>query len=447
MATAAGNRWSTWSVRLNRRLLGVSKARIELRSRMPFLWLAGLVAAALFLPDRIWTTFLAGIAGMVAISFFWARSLARGLSAERRLKYGWVSVGDHLEEEFSLANRSGMPALWVEIRDESNVPGYRIGAVRTVDVLDRVHWRQSSICTRRGQYRLGPWSIVSGDPLGIFRVSRRYEAVDELIIHPPIHHALPIPLPPGRVEGKARSRERSWQATVNVATVRDYHHHDPYRWIHWPTTAHRNQLYVRQFERDAAGDIWLVLDCQAATQIGEGGEGTEEMAVLLAASLASRALDATRGIGLAAYCREPQIVIPGTGEGQKWAILRSLALLKADGEVSLQRALRELGASARPGAAAIIITPTADPEWLPQLAHLSQRGIESHVLLLDRASFGGQGDSEALCRAIQLLGNRCATVRRGDIGRPVVEEAHEGFWEFRVTGTGKAVAVRRPRGA
>ena len=54
----------------------------------------------------------------------------------------------------------------------------------------------------------------------------------------------------------------------NAATVRDYHIDDPYRWIHWPTSARRDALYVRQFERDAAGDIWLLLDAQAATQLG-----------------------------------------------------------------------------------------------------------------------------------------------------------------------------------
>ena len=445
VATFAG-RWSTWSARLNRGLLGDPSARIRVRFRLPFLWLAFSLAGALLLPDRLWTTLLIGIAGLIGIAFIWARILARGLAAERRLKYGWVSVGDRLEEEFALSNRSGLPALWVEIRDQSNVPGYRIGAVRSINANDSTRWRQSSVCSRRGQYHLGPWEIISGDPFGLFHVSRRYEATQEIIIHPPIHSALPIPLPPGRVEGRARSRERSPLATVNVATVRDYHINDPYRWIHWPTTARRDALYVRQFERDAAGDIRLVVDCQAAVQLGEGPAGTEEHAVLLAASLAAKALSEMRDIGLVAYAREAQIVPPGLGEGQQWRVLRALALLRADGEVDLNRALRELGNSARRGSAAIIITPTADATWLPQLAQLTRQGIECQVLLLDRPSFGGEGHSETLRRAINLLGIRCATVRCGELGRPITEEAQRGFWEFKVTGTGKAVAVRRPGG-
>ncbi len=436
--------WPRLSARARRALVGDTEARIGLRLRLPVVWLAALALAALLLPDRIWTTLLIGVVGLLLVGFLWARALARGLSAERKLRFGWVSVGDRLEEEFALVNRSGLPALWVEIRDESNVPGYQVGAARAVGAADSARWRAASVCTRRGQFHLGPWTIETGDPFGLFRVSRRYEAHEEIIIHPPIHAALPIPLPPGRSDGRARTRERNWQAASNAAGVREYHTSDPLHWIHWPTTARRDSLYVRQFERDAAGDVWLVLDTQAAEQLGEGPQGTEEHAVLLAAALAARALDETRGVGLVAFGREPRVVPPALGAGQQWNILRALALLRADGDTDLRRALQELGDIARRGSAAIIITPTAETDWLPQLAHLARRGLESHVLLLDRPSFGGEGNSEALRAAIALLGFRGHVVRRGELGRPLVEDERHGYWEFKVTGTGRAVAVRRP---
>jgi hypothetical protein len=124
--------------------------------------------------------------------------------------------------------------------------------------------------------------------------------------------------------------------------------------------------------------------------------------------------------------------------------MRALALLRADGDVDLSRALQEVADAARRGSATLIITPTADAGWLPQLAALSRRGLESHVLLLDRASFGGEPSSEGLREAVAQLGYRCQVVRRGEVGRPIVEESGRGDWDFKVTGTGKAVAVRRP---
>lgn len=439
--------WAQLSARLQRALLGDASPRIGLRLRLLFLWLVALALAAVVLPARIWTTLLIGLIGLIAIAFLWARALARGLSAERRLKFGWVSVGDRLEEEFTLVNRSGVPALWVEVHDETSVPGYRAAAVRSAGSDDRVRWRQASICTQRGQYHLGPWAIETGDPFGLFRVTRRYEAREEIIIHPPIHAALPIPLPPGRSDGRARTRERNWQVASNAAGVREYHTLDPFHWIHWPTSARKDSLYVRQFERDAAGDIWLIIDAQASVQLGEGPQGTEEHAVLLAAALSARALDETRAVGLAAFAQQPQLLPPALGAGQQWRILRALALLRTNGEIDLARALQELGDVARRGSAAIIITPAIGGDWLPQLPNLSRRGLESHILLLDRPSFGGDGNSEALRNTIALLGYPCHVVRRGELGRPLIDEVHRGYWEFRVTGTGRAIAVRRPSSA
>jgi uncharacterized protein (DUF58 family) len=409
-----------------------------------FVWLAFLLVATILLPDRVWNTLLAGLGGLTLFAYFWARQLARGLQVSRRLRFGWVSVGDRLEEEFALNNYAGLPALWVEILDESTVPGYQASVVRSAGSQETVRWRQSAVCQRRGRYHLGPWSLRSGDPFGIFSVTRHYPAEQEIIIHPPVHGRLPIPLPSGQSEGRARTPERAWRAIVNAAGVRDYHQDDPFRWIHWPTSARREELYVRQFDRDTAGDIWLLLDGQSAVQLGEGYDGTEEHAVLLAASLATHALQQNRAVGLVTYGKQPQIVAPATGRGQQWRILRALALTDAGGEIPLGRAMRDLGQAARRGAAAVIVTPSDSADWLPELLRLSRQGIEGQVILLDRDTFGGKGSAEGLRNAVSRLGYNCTIIRQGELGQPLEDEARRGFWEFKVTGLGKVVTVRSP---
>jgi uncharacterized protein (DUF58 family) len=426
----------------------VSRPHIQLHlgGRLPFIWLALLLLAAILLPDRIWNTLLVGFGGLFIIAYLWVWLLAKGLYAERRLRFRWVSVGDQLHEQFNLINTSPIPALWVEILDFSNVPGYRPAVVRSIGSSSD-QWRETAVCQQRGQFHLGPWAIRSGDPFGIFTVTRHYLAHEEIIIHPPIHGNLTIPLPAGQSSGQVRARQKSWQATVNAASVRDYHPNDPLRWIHWPTSAHRGELFVREFDLDAAGDIWILLDMAAAVQLGKGISSTEEHAVLLAASLAAQALEQNRAVGLAAYGQSPQIVPTGRGQGQQWKILRALALVNADGHNTLSQAITDLGRIARRGAAAIIITPTAQADWIPDLLALGQRGIQSHVTLLDRPSFGGMGSSEGLRQAIRQLGFRAHVVHQGEIGQPLQEQERRGFWEFKVTPTGRAVAVRSPADA
>ena len=252
--------------------------------------------------------------------------------------------------------------------------------------------------------------------------------------------------------------------------MRAYQPADPRHWIHWPTTARRDELFVRQFDLDAAGDVWLLLDMQQAVQLnpregavedglsnggvaddgikaaGDGWSivGTEEFAVLLAATLAARTLQQNRAIGLAAYGGQPQLVAPNLGQGQQWKLLEALAVATADGQNDLSRSLRDLGQLARRGSAVIVITPSGQLDWLPELLHLTQRAITPHVVLLDRTSFGGEGNSRAMRDVLRRQGFQVTVVQQGDLGQPLQAFERRGFWEFKVTGTGKVVAVRTP---
>lgn len=420
------------------------KTEITLRLRLPLIIFLLLLAAALLLPSRVWNTLLIGLGGLFVVGFVWTKQLAAHLHASRRLRYGWVAVGDQLEEQFSLVNQSAVPALWVEIVDYTNIPGYKTAVVRSVPTNQQIQWRETAVCQQRGQFSLGPWAIRSSDPFGLFQLTHFYTQTEEIIIHPPIHGQLPIPLPTGSSSGQARVRQRSWQATVNAASVRDYQHGDPLRWIHWPKTAQRNGLTVREFDQDATGDIWILLDCDTAVQLGSGAKSTIEQTVLLGASLAARAVRQNRAVGLASYGRAPQIVHTGKGEGQQWRILRALALLDAQGSTPLPVALQDLARLAQRGTAVIIITPTPNADWLPELVRLAQRGIESNVVLLERQSFGSETTNLGVETAVRQLGMLCQTVRQGEVGTPLEAQQRRGFWEFRVSGTGKVIAVNAP---
>ena len=68
--------------------------------------------------------------GLLAITFFWTRSLAQNITVQRRLRTKWAVVGDLIEEDFVIANEGRLPALWVEVRDDSTIPDFNPGVVR-----------------------------------------------------------------------------------------------------------------------------------------------------------------------------------------------------------------------------------------------------------------------------------------------------------------------------
>jgi uncharacterized protein (DUF58 family) len=424
---------------------------VKMRLRTPaFLWaLPILTLAALFLPGQVWGSLLIGWGGLMLSGYLWTRGLARGIRADRHLRFGWAAVGDRLSEQFELYNDSVWPALWVELIDDSTLPGYQASVVHGLGAGQTMQWRHAAVCQRRGQFRLGPWRLRVADPLGIFEATRHYDESAEIVIHPPTQTELPMPLPAGSAGGQTRARRRSWQASANAATVRDYHPNDPLRWVHWPTTARRNELFVREFDLDAGGDVWLLLDLATAVQLGVGGESAEEQIILLAAALAAQALKQNRAVGLAIYGRSPQLIPPTTGEGQQWRLLRALAIARADGETSLATALQDFrhtaGRGTMGGATAVIITPSADPDWLPHLAPLARNGLALNLILLERSSFGDDLSSQPIYESVRRLGFYAYLLRKGEIRPPPLDESQRrGFWEFRTLATGKVITVKKP---
>jgi hypothetical protein len=75
---------------------------------------------------------------------------------------------------------------------------------------------------------------------------------------------------------------------------------------------------------------------------------------------------------------------------------------------------------------------------------LAKQGIQSQVVLLDRPSFGGEGNSDTLRTAVHQLGFDCFIIHRGEVGQPLETQQRRGFWDFRVTGTGRVVVVQSP---
>jgi uncharacterized protein (DUF58 family) len=411
-----------------------TSVHIHSHARIPLIGVGLLALQSLLIPNHVWTLLLVALVGLIGVSYGWVRLLAQGLRAERKVRSNWVAVGDTLDEFFELKNDSPAPALWIEVRDETNVPGYRAATVRSVGAGEFSRWREKTRCLQRGYFTLGGWSLRTSDPLGLFEAVLRFDERQEIVIHPPVNTGLPFALPSGFGQGQTRMQRRAWQTTTNAAGIRDYRPNDPLNRIHWPTTAHRNQLTIREFERDTAGDIWVLLDMEQRVQVGSGLEGTEEQAVLIAAALTAQGLVTSRGVGLAAYGSKPQIVPPGRGAGQSWAILEGLAVVSADSTTPLAQAITDLSRIVRRGSAVFVVTGSADLDFIPALFQLRQLGVAVHCALFDRASFGGDGNSAAVQGELQRLAFPTTLLHKGDLN--IIVPLKE---EIRVTPLGKAV--------
>jgi uncharacterized protein (DUF58 family) len=417
--------------------------RVRLQNRLVPVLVGLLLAVQWRAPYDGWLILLTGLVGAWLISYLWVRWLVKGLELQREVRYGWAQVGDRLEERFTLHNHSWLPALWVEVIDHSTLPEYQVSRVTGVSGLSSNRWVTQGICSRRGLYRLGPTSLKFSDPLGIYVIQLEDPRSADLMVTPPIVPLPPIQVAPGGHSGEGQPRPNAPERTVSAAMVREFVPGDDLRWLHWRTTARRQQPYVRLLDGTPAGNWWILLDMDARVQLGQDQNSTEEHAVILAASLADRGLRQRRAVGLVANSQELVWQPPKSGDAHRWEILRSLALA-SPGPNSLGQLLARLQPIFSQKASLILITANARGDWLESLLPLIWKGAVPSVLLLEPRSFGGEVDPTPLVSQLVGQGIAHTLIPRSLLDRPEARPGQGGLWEWRVTSLGRAIPVRQP---
>ncbi len=418
--------------------------RIQINSRLLPILVALLLVMQVIDPFRGWMILLGALGGAWLISYLWALSLARGLGLTREMRFGWAQVGDRVQERFTLVNVNPAPCIWVEIIDHSTMPGYRAGRVTGVGGQSTNRWYAEGQCTRRGLYTLGPTSLQTGDPLGIYTISLHYAECADLMVTPPVLPLPTIDVAPGGRAQEGRPRPNAPERTVNAASVRDYSPEDSLRWIHWPTSARRDSLFVRLFDSTPSSDWWIILDANRSCQVGEGQDSTLEHGVILSASLSNQGLQAGRGVGLVANGAELVWRPPKRGDHHRQEILRALALLKA-GEKPLGDLLARLPPNFGRRHSLVIITADVSGDWADSLLAFMRRGVVPTVLLLDPISFGGEEDGNVLGALLSEVGIAHTIITQDLLNRSEAEPGRQGHWEWRISATGRALPIRQPR--
>ena len=368
-----------------------------------------LITTQLFFPYKGWAILASGFAGIWFLTYLWAWSLKKNLLLERDMRFGWMQVGDHIQERIAIENNSWLTAVWVKVIDHSKMPGYSISSVVSVQSQWYFHWFTRGKCIQRGIFTLGPTSLETGDPLGIFKVRIDYHETVTMLVVPPVISLPEIEIAPGGRPGEGKSTNTGLEQTIMAGGVREYRPGDSLRWLHWPTTARKNQPYVRVFDFSPSSNRWVLLDMDPKVQIGEGQHSTEEYGVILAGSLVHESLKLDIPVGLITY--EERLIWhpPALGDTQLWRVLRSLAVVRPNGP-ALPEMLIQLHKSLDYRTSLIIITSNIDPGWLNNLGLLRRRGILPTVLLLNPSDFGGYGNPQIIRDQLMRMGIRHYTI-------------------------------------
>ena len=375
--------------------------------------------------------------GIILVSYIWAWYNVSWVQVDRETLSGRSQVGKVAEERFVLRNRGFLPKLWLEVRDHSELPEHRASMViQGLGPGGEHGWTVRTTCRRRGRYRLGPLSLISGDPFGLFLRRRELTPVSSIVVFP-----LVIDLPrfgalSGELAGGGTLHRRTHYVTTNVAGVREYYPGDSFNRIHWPSTARTGRLIVKEFELDPTADVWICIDMEQAVHLERPPQeaadahgdlpllparrataldpSTEEYAVAAAASIARYFIQCKRAVGLVAYGETREVVQPDRGERQLSKILETLAVLRAGGKVSIDRVLAAEGTLVGRNSVMVVVTPSTDRAWATVLRDLGRRGVHGIGVVIDPEGFGSRHKAGDILAALASAGILSYQVREGE---------------------------------
>jgi len=365
------------------------------------------------------------LSGLLILTAWLLTALSlRGIMMKRHARSLRGSVGDIFEEHFEITNASRIPKLWLEIANESDIPNATGSRVLTfLRGNQKRFYTARTWLTRRGGFILGPTTVTSGDPFGIFRVARQYPANSSLVVLPLLFPVAEFLSPPGLLPGGKAIRRKSIDITPHASGVREYIPGDPMKRIHWPTSIRRDQLMVKEFEQDPQSEVWLFLDTHKGVHYSRPQPESEsypiddllllrrrqvklppaslEYSISITASLAHYFIGQRRAVGLVtASYRSYKVIQAERSERQEAKILEELAFLQAESAYTLPGLVTAQMGQLPQGSSAILVTPMIWTELLLAVDSLQRRNLRPVVVLLMVDSFGSRMSNEDLAQSL-----------------------------------------------
>ncbi len=223
----------------------------------------------------------AASAGLVVAAAVWVGLSRLRVSVSRSVHPLRVHAGTPARVDLQVTNL-GRTTPVLRLRDP--VQGTR-GADISVGPLRRGEQARASYAVpteRRGAVSIGPMSLDITDPFGLATVRVDATGPTALTVYPRVDHIAALPFSRGHdPHGGGHDAQSLGRIGEEFYALRDYSVGDDLRRVHWPSTARRGQLMVRQDELPWQGRVTVLLDTRATAH----DEDTFESAVSAAASV------------------------------------------------------------------------------------------------------------------------------------------------------------------
>jgi len=350
-----------------------------------------------------------GLLLVVAVSWVWVRLADRPFKVGR----GWGDR-EHVEGD-------DVPVL-AELQPTGNVMPAAITLVEHVGRLGeqrhplRRHGRRWSVRYTlqrlpRGRYSFADVRAELTDAFALERAVIELPAPGALLVYPRLVRLQRLFSETGARSQDGRRLLLRRSTGFELHSVREYEQGESLRRVHWPSTARRAQLMVKELEDAPRDEIAVLLDADARSVVGESFDVQVRAAGSLLEAFVRRGRRAVLVID--AERREVQRVHAPTSDWRR--ALELLAAAEPTGATPTSRLLAEDDGPIARALDLTVVTARLDAALVDRLLQRAATRRKVSIVHVEAASFNGapRRPEPALLR-LQASGVPVAVVRAGD---------------------------------
>lgn len=328
-----------------------------------------------------------GLVLAVAAATLWVRLAARPVGLRRS-----VIGGDHVAGDDVLVR--------LEVEVEGRFVPASLGVVERIERIGRRDVRLTKQEGRligeyvlqavpRGRYPIGSAEAVVEDPFSLERRELDLETPGALLVYPRLVELDALFSETGSRAQDGRRLLLRRPSGFDLHSVREYEEGESLRRVHWPSTAKRGRLMVKDLEDSPRDEALVVLDADAAGVVGTPPDSSFEAAVAAAGSIlrahAGRGRRAALVVNGAAARYQPVHSLDGD-----WGLaLELLAAVDPDGRSPVAGLLVEGSGPASKALEVCVVTSALSPRLTERLLQRSVTRRGTSVVYVDAASYAG----------------------------------------------------------
>ncbi len=355
-----------------------------------------LILIATGIQDDFALTLIYLLVGAFGIGLWWSRRSIHQV-AYKRTCLQRAFLGEEVEVDLELSNQGWLPLPWVSVEDGlpvalSTAPSFK--CVTSLGPRGTTRYRYRLTARKRGYYPVGPLFVSGGDLLGMTEPLQLEGPVQYLTVYPKIVPLHSVEIPSRSPQGTLRHNQPIFEDPTRSLGKRDYAVGDSLRRVDWKSSAATGRLQVKLFEPSIALETLIFLDLNAEDYHYRNRIDSIELAVVIAASVATWVADKQQTVGLRVNGKDllmpdalPQYIPPRKGQAQLMRILETLARVEMTEGTPFPPLVRRQRYHVAWGTTLLVITGQVDDELLDELYQARRAGQNVKLILAGSVAY------------------------------------------------------------